>query len=554
MGEKLLIIGGVAAGATAAARARRLSESAEITLLERGPYVSYANCGLPYFIGGDIQKREALLLQSPQGFYSRYRVNVQVNTEAVELDLAGKRVRTRGADGSESWLTYDKLILAQGGQPIWPGMPGSDSDHVFKLWTVPDMDRIDGYIRDQQPKSAVVVGGGFIGLEMAEALVQRGLQTAVVELAPHVMAIADRELGMRIGEELSDNGVNVVTGVGVQAIEPAAKTVTLSDGRALPAELVLFSVGVRPDLALAKTAGLAIGPSGGLQVDAHLKTSDPNVYAAGDMVEIVHRLLGKTVRLPLAGPANRQGRLAASNALGRAQSYRGALGTSVVKVFHATAALTGLSAKAARAAGFDIGVATLHKEHHATYYPGAKMMLLQIVYERGSGKLLGAQAFGHAGVEKRVDVLATALAAGMTVDDLAELDLAYAPPFASANDPVNLIGFVAQNDLSGFSSLIHPDQLLADLQGPNPPLVLDVRNPGECKVAMFPGATMIPLDALRDRLGELPRDRRIAIYCKAGYRGHIALRILKDSGFADVVNIAGGYLSLRHAMPGLGRI
>ncbi len=553
MGEKLLIIGGVAAGATAAARARRLSESVEITLLERGPYVSYANCGLPYFIGGDIKKREALLLQTPQGFLTRYRVDVRVNTEALELDLAGKRVRARGPQG-EAWLNYDKLILAQGGQPIWPGMPGGDAEHVFKLWTVPDMDRIDGYIREQQPKTAVVVGGGFIGLEMAEALVQRGLHTAVVELAPTVMAVADAELGMRIGEEMADHGVNVVTGVGVQSIDPMAKTVLLSDGRALPAELVLFSVGVRPDLALAKAAGLAIGPAGGLQVDEHLKTSDNNVYAAGDMVEILHRVAGKAVRLPLAGPANRQGRLAASNALGHAQSYRGALGTSVVKVFAATAALTGLSYKAARAAGLDVGVALLHKEHHATYYPGAKMMMLQVVYERPSGRLLGAQAFGHAGVEKRVDVLATALAAGMTVHDLAELDLAYAPPFASANDPVNLIGFVAENDLSGYSPLIHPDQLVADLRGQNPPLVLDVRNPGECQIAMFPGAQMIPLDALRDRLGELPLDRRIAIYCKAGYRGHLALRILKESGFADVVNIAGGYLSLRHAMPGLGRI
>lgn len=546
MGEKILIIGGVAAGATAAARARRLSETAEIVLLERGPYVSYANCGLPYFIGGDIARREALLLQTPEGFDSRYRVRVHLHTEAVELDLAGQRVRAIGPDGAR-WESYDKLILAQGGQPIWPGLPGSDAEHVFKLWTVPDMDRIDAFIRARAPQSAVVVGGGFIGLEMAEALTQRGLQVAVVELAPTVMSVLDPEFGLRVAGELWAHGVRVETGVGVAAV--GQDDVQLTDGRALPAELVLFSVGVRPDLDLARRAGLAMGPAGGLQVDEFLQTSQPGVYAAGDMVEVLHRIGGKSVRMPLAGPANRQGRLAATNALGGRQAYRGALGTSVVKVFEATAASTGLSEKAARQAGLQVGVAMIHKDHHAGYYPGARMLNLQVVYEKPSGRLLGAAAFGHAGVEKRIDVLATALAAGMTVHDLAELDLAYAPPYSSANDPVNMAGFVAENDLSGFSSLITGAQLLADLRGPTPPLVVDVRNPGECAHGMLQGAVNIPLDDLRQRLGELPRGRRIAVYCKAGFRGHLALRILRENGLDDVVNIAGGHMSL-HLVPG----
>ena len=546
MGEKILIIGGVAAGATAAARARRLSESAEITLLERGPYVSYANCGLPYFIGGDIAQREALLLQTPEGFDRRYKVSVHLHTEAVELDLAGRKVRAVGPQG-ERWEPYDKLILAQGGQPIWPGLPGGDGDHVFKLWTVPDMDRIDTFIRERKPQTAVVVGGGFIGLEMAEALAQRGLQVAVVELAPTVMSVLDPEFGRRVAGELQDHGVRVETGVGVSAVGKG--DVQLSDGRTLPAELVLFSVGVKPDLDLARRAGLVIGPAGGLQVNEFLETSQPGVYAAGDMVEVLHRIGGKAVRMPLAGPANRQGRLAATNALGGRQAYRGALGTSVVKVFEATAASTGLSEKAARLAGLEVGVALIHKDHHAGYYPGAKMLNLQLVYERPSGRLLGATAFGHAGVEKRIDVLATALAGGMTVHDLAELDLAYAPPYSSANDPVNMGGFVAENDLSGFSPLVTGAQLLADLRGPTPPLVVDVRNPGECAHGMLQGAINIPLDDLRQRLGELPKDRRIAVYCKAGFRGHLALRILREHGFADVVNIAGGHMSL-HLVPG----
>jgi NADPH-dependent 2,4-dienoyl-CoA reductase/sulfur reductase-like enzyme/rhodanese-related sulfurtransferase len=542
MTTRLLIIGGVAGGATAAARARRLSESAEITVLERGPYVSYANCGLPYFISRDIQKRSELLLQTPEGFDARYRVKVEVRTEALEIDRAGKRVRAAGPEG-ERWIPYDKLILAQGGNPILPPLPGADAPHVFKLWTVPDTDRLDGFIEASKPRHAVVVGGGFIGLEMAEAFRSRGLETTVVELLPTVMGVMDREFGVQVAQQLAAHGVQVITGTGVQAVH-ADQTVALTDGRRLPADLVLFSVGVRPELTLVKSAGLALGPAGGLLVDERLQTSDPDIYAAGDMVEILHRVSGKKVRVPLAGPANRQGRIAATNALGGSMRYGGASGTSVVKVFDATAASTGLTERAAREAGLEVGVAVIHKDHHAGYYPGGRELSLKLVYERGSGRLLGAQAFGEAGVEKRIDVLATALHGKMTLHDLAELDLAYAPPYSSANDPVNLAAFVAENDRSGFSPLLTAAQLKAELAGPKPPLVVDTRTLGEWNRGHLAGAQFLPVDDVRWELDQLPRDRRIVLYCRTGFRAHLALRTLAESGYRDVANLTGGWVSM----------
>lgn len=542
MKTRLLIIGGVAGGATAAARARRLSEAAEITVLERGPYVSYANCGLPYFISGDIEKRSKLLLQTPEGFEARYGVKVEVKTEALEIDRKGKRVRALGPAG-ERWISYDKLILAQGGNPIMPPLPGADAPHVFKLWTVPDMDRLDGFIAEMKPRHAVVVGGGFIGLEMAEAFRARGLETAVVELLPTVMGVMDREFGVQVAGELAAHGVQVVTGVGVKAVG-ADKTVELSDGRRLPADLVLFSVGVRPELTLVKSAGLTLGPAGGLLVDERLQTSDPDIYAAGDMVEVLHRVSGKKIRIPLAGPANRQGRIAASNALGGTMKYGGASGTSVVKIFEATAASTGLTERVAREAGLDVGVAVIHKDHHAGYYPGARELSLKLVYERPSGRLLGAQAFGHAGVEKRIDVLATALHGRMTVHDLAELDLAYAPPYSSANDPANLAAFIAENDLSAYAPLVTAAQLKAELAGPKPPLVVDVRTLGEWGRGHLTGALHLPVDDVRFELAQLPRDRRLVLHCRSGFRAHLALRTLLENGFKDVANVTGGWVSI----------
>lgn len=540
---KLIVIGGVAAGATAAARARRLDERAEIRLVERGPYISYANCGLPYFLSGDIADRDALLLQSPESFKRRYNIDVEVSTEALAIDANARRVRLRGPAG-ERWESYDALILAQGGLPVMPPLPGADGPHVFKLWTVPDMDRIDAYLREAKPRHAVVIGGGFIGLEMAEAFVQRGLATTVVELLPTVMGVMDAPFGRLVAGELERHGVRVLTGVGVKSIDAAARTLALSNGRTLPADLVLMSVGVRPELTLAKEAGLAIGASGGLQVDEFLRTSDPAIWAAGDMVEVLQRVSGRRVRIPLAGPANRQGRIAASNALGQPTPYRGAWGTSVVKVFEATAGMTGLTEKGARDAGFDVGVAVIHKDHHAGYYPGARELTLQIVYDRASHRLLGGEAFGHAGVDKRIDVLATALAGKLTLDDLAELDLAYAPPYSSANDPINLAAFVGLNDVTGYAPLETADALASELDGPNPPLVLDVRTAQEVGAGALPGSLHIPLDELRARLDEVPRDRAIAIYCRSGFRAHLALRTLVQNGFTGVKNVTGGYVSL----------
>jgi NADPH-dependent 2,4-dienoyl-CoA reductase/sulfur reductase-like enzyme/rhodanese-related sulfurtransferase len=539
--KKIIVIGGVAGGATAAARARRIDEHAEITLLERGPYVSFANCGLPYFISREIEKRSALLLQTPEGFDARYGIRALVNTEAIEIDRAGKRVLARGPAG-DAWLSYDKLVLAQGGNPIMPPMPGADAPYVFKLWTVPDTDRIHAFIEQEKPRTAVVVGGGFIGLEMAEALHKRGLAVTVVELLPTVMATMDPEIGHVIAAELEANGVTVLTGAKVESV--ADRTAILADGRRLPADLVLFSVGVRSELDLARKAGLEIGPAGGLLVDDHLRTTDPDIYAAGDMIEVLHKVSDRRVRLPLAGPANRQGRIAASNALGMDMRYGGVLGTSVVKIFGATAGITGLTERAAREAGLSVGVAVIHKGHHAGYYPGAEELLLKLVYDRKTARLLGAQAFGPAGIDKRIDVLATALAGKLTLRDLAELDLAYAPPYSLANDPINLAAFIGQNDLSGFSPLVTAAELKAELLQPSPPLVLDVRTLGEYEKSHLKGATHLPVDDLRFELDRLPKDRRIVVHCRSGFRAHLAVRILKQRGFPDVANLTGGHLSM----------
>ncbi len=547
MGKKIVIIGGVAAGATAAARARRISEESEITVVERGPYVSFANCGLPYFISGDIQKRSKLILQTPEGFESRYGVTVLVNTEAVEIDRSGKRVKISGADG-ERWLDYDKLILAQGGNPVVPPIPGVDSPNVFKLWTIPDMDAISAYMKTGIPKSAVVVGGGFIGLEMAEAFHARGLSTTVVELMPRIMSVMDPEFGSMIAAKFEEKGVRVLTGAGLKAVHGQSAEIELTDGTRVPAGIVLLSIGVRPELVLAKSAGLATGPSGGLEVDEFLRTGDPDIYAAGDMAEILNKVSGRKVRVPLAGPANRQGRIAATNALGGSMKYSGALGTSVFKAFDATAASTGLTEKTARELGFNVGSAVLYKDNHATYYPGSTEMALKIVYDKKNSRLLGAQAFGGQGVEKRIDVLAVALHGRMTLDDLAEIDLSYAPPYSSANDPVNLAAFIGQNDVSGYSPLETAAELKAAIaagrQAGRPAYVLDVRNPGEYASGHLSGAVNVPVDDIRFELSKLPRDCTIHIHCRSGFRAHLVLRILRQNGFDKVLNVTGGYMAI----------
>ncbi len=544
--RKILIIGGVAAGATAAARTRRLDGAAEITLLEAGPDVSFSNCGLPYYIGGDIQNRSSLILASPQTFHDQYRVNVHTNTEAVSVDREKRVVRARNSEtGVETDHPYDALILAQGGKPVVPPLPGVERDHVFQLWTLDDMDRIDSFIRDREPRHAVVVGGGFIGLEMVEALVKRGMTVHLVEMAGQVMPTMEGEFAGFLTKELQDYGVDLHLGTSLESIGDG--DVVLSDKTTLQADFVLLSVGVRPTLALAKDAGLEMGPAGGLQVDDHLRTSDQSIFAAGDMAEIEHRLLGRTVRIPLAGPANRQGRIVAENALGGDKTYRGALGTSVVKVFEAVAGSTGLGLNAARDAGFDADAVVVHKTSHTAYYPGAEKVSLMVVFDRESGTILGAQAAGRVGVDKRIDVLATAIAGGLTVEDLQELDLAYAPPFNSPNGPVNMAAFTAENHRSGYS----PAVLARDLETfalSHEPIAVDLRDPIAFSRASLAGSSNVSHNVLRESISRIPADQTVLIISDDGQKGHVAVRMLKEAGLEKVYNLSGGFLSLeRHA-------
>lgn len=544
--ETILIIGGVAAGATAAARARRLSPDARITILEGGPDISFANCGLPYYIGGDIPNRSSLILQSPESFKEQYDVDVHVNTVVERIDASGRKVAARNArTGDVKEFEYTKLILAQGGRPIAPDLPGAKLDHVFTLWTLDDMDRIDAFIRERKPKTAVIAGGGFIGLEMAEGLVKRGLKVSVVEKMPHVMATMDPEISGFVEEELAAHGVVLRKNVGVTEIGQGR--VTLEDGSSLDGDMVLLSIGVRPTLQLAKDAGLAMGPAGGLLVDETLRTSDPHIYAAGDMVEIEHRVHKAKVRIPLAGPANRQGRIAAENALGGNHPYRGSLGTSIVRVFDAVAGITGLTLKAARAAGLDADAITVHKEHHTAYYPGAKQVTVRIVFERGTGRVLGGQTAGYAGADRRLDVIATAAFSGMTVHDLADVDFAYSPPLGTANDAINMAAYVAENRMSGYGASLVSEELDAYIAA-NTPVVLDVRDSFKFDKSHLEGALNIPLELLREQFPEIPAGRPVLVYDETGKKGHQAARLLAGLRTGAVVNISGGHQSLqRHA-------
>ena len=540
--KRIVIIGGVAAGATAAARVRRLDETAEITVIEKGRYVSFANCGLPYFVSRDIPKRSSLILQTPEGFYSRYRVQVLLQTEALSIDPSKRLVRLNGPEG-ESDLEYDSLILAQGGTPVLPAIEGLESPNVFRLWTIPDMDSVHKFVTDEKPESAVVIGGGFIGLEAAEAFIKRGLRTSIVELTEALMPPADPEFGRLIRRSYEAAGAKVFTGRSVKSVDPTAGSVVLDDGTSVEAGLVLVSAGVRPNTELARAAGLEIGASGGLLVDAHLRTADSHIWAAGDMVEITHRVGGRSLRVPLAGPANRQGRIAATNALGGSLVYRGAFGSSVFKAMEDTFAMTGLTEKAARAAGFDVGASVVAKAQHVSYYPGSEDLFLKLVYDRKDGRLLGGQAYGPDGADKRIDTLAAALAGSLKVDDLADLDLAYAPPYNSANDPINMAAYAAQNSLSGYSPSVSAGDA-ALLLAEKTVTLLDVRTFGEFAKGSLDPSLHIPLDELRDRLDEIPRDGDILLLSKTGFESHIALRQLRQNGIERVRNIAGGMAAL----------
>jgi NADPH-dependent 2,4-dienoyl-CoA reductase/sulfur reductase-like enzyme/rhodanese-related sulfurtransferase len=548
--EQILIIGGVAAGATAAAKVRRISPTAQITMLEAGPDISFANCGLPYYIGGDIKSRSKLILQSPESFKEQYDVEVHTHTIVGSIDRVGHKVKTMDTrSGEVKTFEYTKLILAQGGRPIKPTLPGADYDHVFTLWTLEDMDKISLHLEEKKPKNAVVVGGGFIGLEMVEALVKRGLKVNVVEMMPHVMAIMEAETAGFVETEMLSYGVGIHTSACVTEIMP--RSVKLDNGKILDTDMVLLSIGVRPTLQLAIDAGLEIGEAGGLLVNAQLQTSDPDIFAAGDMVEIEHRVNGKKVRIPLAGPANRQGRIAAENALGGNHAYKGSIGTSVVRVFEAVAGTTGLSLKQARAAGLNADAVVVHKEHHTSYYPGAETVTTMLVYDRNTGIIFGGQTAGYKGADKRLDVIATATAAKLTISDIADIDFAYSPPIGTANDAVNMAAYTAENRISGFSPSVTVTELDAFIEGKNPVFV-DVRDVFAFEKSHVKGAVHIPLELLSEQINSIPANRPVIVYDETGKKGHQALRTLLGAGFKDVTNISGGHTSLQRQARTIG--
>jgi len=545
--EKIVIVGGVAAGATAAAKARRISPDAKIVMLEAGPDISFANCGLPYYIGGDITNRSSLILQSPESFNDQYGVEVHTHTLVSSIDREAHVVKTIDSRNGESkTFEYTKLILAQGGRPIKPTLPGADHDHVFTLWTLEDMDKISNHLEEKEPKHAVVVGGGFIGLEMVEALVKRGLNVNVVEKMPHVMALMEAETAGFIEREMQSYGVGVHTNAGVTEIH--SKSVKLDNGKVLDADMVLLSIGVRPTLQLAIDAGLEIGEAGGLLVNEQLQTSDPDIYAAGDMVEIEHRVNGKKVRIPLAGPANRQGRIAAENALGGNHAYKGSIGTSVVRVFEAVAGITGLSLKQARALGMNADAVVVHKEHHTAYFPGAETVTTMLVYDRNTGVILGGQTAGYKGADKRLDVIATATAAKLTLSEIADVDFAYSPPIGTANDAMNMAAYTAENRMSGFSPSVTVAELDDYVVGKNP-VFIDVRDVFAFEKSHIRNAAHLPLELIKEHISRIPKDLNIIVYDETGKKGHQALRMLKGAGITKVTNISGGHTSLqRHAI------
>ncbi|HEY4313362.1 MAG TPA: FAD-dependent oxidoreductase [Pirellulales bacterium] len=546
---KLLIVGGVAGGASAAARARRLSEDAQIVLIERGPDVSFANCGLPYFIGGEIAERDKLLVVTPELLRTRFKLDVRARSSVESIDRVGKTIRIRDlASEREYDETYDKLILAPGAAPIRPPLSGIDLPGIFTLRNLEDTDRIVKTI-GQGVRQAVVVGGGFIGLELVENLVRRGIQTTMVERNHQVLPPFDQEMTTPIAEQLINHGVSLLLGQTAEALEQTddGLMVRLTSGQNLYAQLVVFGVGVRPENQLAVDAGLEVGPRGGIRVNDHLQTTDPDIYAVGDAIEVKDFVTGEPTQVPLAGPANRQGRIAADNVFGRTVSYRGTQGTAIVRVFNLTAAMTGASEKTLRRINRPYRKVYVHPMHHAGYYPGAEAMTLKVLFDPQKGKILGAQAVGGAGVDKRIDVLAVALQAGLTVFDLEEMELAYSPQYGSAKDPINMAGFVASGLLRGEHPQVDAEALPTN-RNEQPPFLVDVRTAKEFAAGHIPDAVNFPVDEIRQRLDELPRDRTIAAYCQVGQRGYLATRILRQNGF-DAVNVGGGYktYSLFHA-------
>lgn len=543
--KKIIIVGGVAGGASAAARARRLNETAQITIFERGPYISFANCGLAYHIGGDIADRDRLLVQTPEGFKKRFNVDVCTNTEVTSIDRANKTVTvTDLKTNSTRTEKYDSLILSPGAEPSVPTIPGADLDGVYTLRSIPDMDRIKKIVDDNKAKSALVIGGGFIGLEMAEALVHRELKVTLVQHSSQVFSLFDREMATPLHQELLLHGVDLKLNTTADQIQRSENSlnIALSTKQIVQADIVIVSIGVRPETALAKDAGLTIGQCGGIVVNPNMQTSDPNIYAVGDAIEVKYFPTDTDTLVPLAGPANRQGRIAADNIFGKSSTYNGTQGTAVCKIFNLTAAVTGLNEKFAKKLNISYEKIFIHPASHATYYPGASQMSLKLLFDPNDGKILGAQAVGINGIDKRIDVLATALRSGLTVYDLEELELCYAPPYGSAKDPVNYAGFVAANCLNGTAQICHTEDILsADANT----VVLDVRTPAEVIAGTIDGSVNISVDDLRSKLGELDKSKNYIVFCQVGLRGYLACRILTQNGF-KCRNLTGGYKTFKH--------
>lgn len=537
-----LIIGGVAGGATVAARLRRMDEHANIVLFERGKYVSYANCGLPYYIGGTIADRNKLFVQSVEGFTRRFRIDIRTEQEVVRIDRAKRLVEVRRLATGELYTEpYDKLVLSVGAEPLRPPIEGIDDRRIFTLRSVPDTDAIKEYLRREQPRRAVVVGGGFIGLEMAENLHEAGLHVDVVEMAPQVMAPLDFSMAAIVHRHLADKGIGLRLGEGVVRFEDAGRAVAvhLQSGARIEADMVLLSIGVRPENRLAREAGLELGARGGIVVDDRMRTSDPDIYALGDVVEVLNPVTGRPTMIPLAGPANKQGRIVADNIVfGDRSTYSGSIGTSIAKVFDLTVATAGMNARMLQREGIPYRSSYTHSSSHAGYYPGAVPMSIKLVFAPDSGRLLGVQIVGYGGVDKRIEMAAQVIQRGGTVYDLTELEHAYAPPYSSAKDPINMAGYVAENILTGKCRTLHWREVAAL---PEETVRIDVRTRAEYELGSIPGFVNIPLDELREHLDELPRNRPVVVTCAVGLRGYLASRILTQRGFDDVRNLSGGY-------------
>lgn len=541
MRKKVLIVGGVAGGASAAARLRRLDEHAEIILFERGEHISFANCGLPYYIGDKIRNRNRLLVQTPKAMKTRFNIDVRTNSEVLGVDTASRKIIVRSMDEGTYEESYDALILSPGAKAIRPPIPGIDSNRILTLRNIADTDAIKALVDQKGTERAVVIGGGFIGVEMAENLAEKGIQVSIAEAAPHILAAFDSDMVGIIEKELMQNGIQLILGDGVKAFEETESgvDVSLASGKRLAADLVILAIGVTPDTAFLQNSGIALGPKGHIIVNERLQTNVENVYAVGDAIEVMDFITGRKTAVPLAGPANRQGRIAADNIAGLSSIYKGTQGTAILKAFGLTAACTGANERTLKNAGISYKSIHVHPVSHASYYPGAKAMTLKLIFNE-QGKVLGAQSVGYAGVDKRIDVIAAVIRMGGTVHNLAELELSYAPPFSSAKDPVNLAGFVAQNVLSGRSHLI-TWQDVAKMNREDYILV-DVRTADEYQNGHVEGAVNIPVDELREKLSSLDKSKAIVVYCQVGLRGYIADRILSQNGFI-AYNVTGGYQS-----------